>query len=182
MSKKVITVLIVVILVLVLLIGGALGFLWYRNSHVFVEGAAYPKTAEQLDLREEDISFGHFTTLQSLLPDSKILWSVPFQGGKFPSDSETLTVSTLTEQDVQLLLEYFPSLKTLDAMQCKDYLALELLKAQKPDCQVQYQVSLGGKAFAPDTAELVLENGEYDFVTLMANLVYLPKIYIKSIL
>lgn len=176
MSKKLITVLIVVILVLVLLIGGALGFLWYRNSHVFVEGAAYSKTAEQLDLREEDISFGHFAALQSQLPHCEILWSVPFQGGKFSNDSETLTVSTLTEQDVQLLLEYFPRLKTLDAMECKDYMVLELLKAQKPECQVLYQVSLGGKAFAPDTGELVLENGDYDFVTLMANLVYLPKV------
>jgi len=175
-SKKLITVLIVVILVLVLLIGGALGFLWYRSSHVFVEGAAYAKAAEQLDLREEDISFGHFAALQSQLPDCEILWNVPFQGGKFSSDSETLTVSALTEQDVQLLLEYFPNLKTLDAMQCKDYRVLELLKAQKPDCKVLYQISLGGKAFAPDTAELVLENGEYDFVTLMANLVYLPKV------
>lgn len=176
MKKKLITVLIVIILVLVLLVGGALGFLWYRNNHVFVEGTAYPLAAEQLDLREEDISFGHFASLQSQLPNCEILWNVPFQGGKFSSDSETLTVSTLTEQDVGLLLEYFPNLKTLDAMQCKDYMLLELLKAQKPQCQVLYQVSLGGKAFAPDTAELVLENGEYDFVTLMANLVYLPQV------
>lgn len=176
MSRKLITVLIIVILVLVLLIGGALGFLWYRNSHVFVEGAAYSKTAKQLDLREEDVSFGHYAALQSQLPGCEILWNVPFQGGKFSSDSEILTVSTLTEQDVALLLEYFPNLKTLDAMQCRDYMALELLKAQKPECRVMYQVSLGGKAFDPDTAELALEQGDYDFVSMMTNLVYLPQV------
>ena len=55
MKNKLVTVLIVLVLVLVLLIGGTLGFLWYRNSHVFVEGKAYPMAAESLDLREEDI-------------------------------------------------------------------------------------------------------------------------------
>ena len=176
MKKKLITVLIVVILVLVLLIGGALGFLWYKNNHIFVEGTAYPLSAQSLDLREEEISFGHFESLRSQLPECQILWNVPFQGGKFSSDSETLTVSTLTEQDVGLLLEYFPNLKTVDAMACREYPVLELLKAMKPDCQVLYEVSLGGKAFAPDTAELVLENGDYDFVTLMTNLLYLPEV------
>lgn len=176
MKKKLVTVLIVVILVLVLLAGGVLGFLWYRNNHVFVEGTAYPLSAQSLDLREEDISFGHYESLRSQLPECEIVWNVPFQGGKFSSDSETLKVSTLTQQDVELLMEYFPKLKTLDAMACSDYSMLELLKAQKPDCRVQYEVSLGGKSFAPDTTELVLENGDYDFVTMMTNLLYLPEV------
>ena len=41
MSKKVVTVLAVIALVLALVVAGALGFLWYRNTHVFVEGKAY---------------------------------------------------------------------------------------------------------------------------------------------
>lgn len=176
MKKKLVTVLIVVILVLVLLIGGALGFLWYRNNHVFVEGTAYPMSAQSLDLREEDISFGHFESLRSQLPECEILWSVPFQGGKISSDSQTLTVTTLTEQDVGLLLEYFPELQTLDATACADYPVLELMKAMNPECDVLYEVSLGGKSFAPDTTELVLENGDYDFVTMMTNLLYLPEV------
>ena len=36
MHKKLITVLVIVALVLVLLIAGAVGFLWYRDNHVFV--------------------------------------------------------------------------------------------------------------------------------------------------
>lgn len=176
MKKTFITVLIVVILVLVLLIGGTLGFMWYRNNHIFVEGTAYPAAAQSLDLREKDISFGHYASLHSQLPDCEILWNVPFQGSKFPSDSESLTVSTLTEQDVGLLLEFFPKLKKLDAMECGDYTALELMKAMNPNCQVLYRVSLGGKSFAPDTTELVLENGDYDFITMMTNLIYLPKV------
>lgn len=176
MKKKLIIVLIVILLVLVLLVGGALGFLWYRDNHFFVEGTAYPIHAQSLDLTEEDISFGHYASVRAQLPNCEILWNVPFQGSKYPSDSEALTVSALTEQDVALLLEYFPKLKTLDASACKDYTALELFKAQNPECEVKYEVSLGGKSFTTDTAELVLEVGDYDFVTMMANLIHLPKV------
>ncbi len=176
MNKKWIAVLVAVLLVLVLAVGGLGGFVWYRSSHVFVEGTAYPANSETLDLREQDISFGHFEALQAQLPDCEILWNVPFQGGKYPSDSASLTVSSLTQQDVQLLMAYFPRLTALDAMGCRDYTALELLKAQKPGMEVRYQVSLGEKAFSPDVTELVLENGDYDFVTMMTNLLHLPKV------
>lgn len=174
--KKLVVVLTVILLVLVLLVGGAIGFLWYRNNHVFVEGTAYPVSASELDLREEEISFGHYEELRAQLPNCKILWSVPFQGGKYANDSQSLTVTTLTEQDVGLLVNYFPDLKTLDASQCSDYVALELLKAQLPACEVRYQVSLGGKSVDPETTELVLENGDYDFATMMANLIHLPDV------
>ena len=100
MKNKVVTVLVVIVLVLVLLIGGALGFLWYRDNHIFVEGEAYPISARTLDLREEDISFAHYEQVHAQLPDCRILWNVPFQGSKFSSDSETLTVSSLTQEDV----------------------------------------------------------------------------------
>ena len=176
MKNKVVTVLVIILLVLVLLVGGALGFLWYRDNHIFVEGEAYPISARTLDLREEEISFDHYEAVRSQLPDCWILWNVPFQGGRFSSDSEKLTVSSLTQEDVALLVEYFPELKTLDASACGDYGNLELYKAQKPDCDVIYQVSLGGKSFAPDTTELVLENGDYDLAVMTENLVYLPEV------
>ena len=35
MSKKVVVVLAVIALVLALVVAGAVGFLWYRNTHVF---------------------------------------------------------------------------------------------------------------------------------------------------
>ncbi len=176
MNKKLIAVLVIVLLLLAAVTAGALGYLWYQNNHVFVEGTAYPVDAETLDLREQDISFGHYESLHKQLPDCEILWNVPFQGGKYSSDSASLTVTGLTEQDVELLLTYFPKLTTLDASESRDYEALELLKARKPECEVRYQVSLGAKAFAPDVTELVLEKGDYDFVTMMANLIYLPKV------
>ena len=38
MSKKVVVVLSVIALILALIVAGAVGFLWYRDTHVFVEG------------------------------------------------------------------------------------------------------------------------------------------------
>ena len=43
-------------------------------------------------------------------------------------------------------------------------------------CDVVYQVSLGSKSFAPDTTELVLENGDYDLAVLQENLPYLHEV------
>lgn len=175
-KKKIVTVLLVIVLILGLIVAGAIGYLWYRDNHIFVDGKAYSIHAQSLDLREEDISFAHYDAVHSQLPNCEILWNVPFQNGKYSSDSDSLTVSSLTGEDVEILLNYFPRLSKLEATGCRDYAVLEDFQAQRPGCQVLYQVDLGGKSFAPDTAELVLENGDYTYDTLMENLPHLPKV------
>lgn len=174
--KKLIRVLVVILLILLLAVAGTVGFLWYRNNHIFVEDAVYAIDSTTLDLREEDISFEHFESVRSQLPNCEIIWNVPFQGGKFANDSQTLAVKTLTEEDVALLKTYFPKLQKVDAMECHDYAVLESLKEQLPQVEVGYQVSIGGTSHAPDTTDLVLSVGDYDFVTLMENLKYLPHV------
>ena len=176
MKKRIVTILLVIVLILGLIVAGAIGYLWYRDNHIFVDGKAYSIHAQSLDLREEDISFAHYDAVHSQLPNCEILWNVPFQNGKYSSDSDSLTVSSLTGEDVEILLNYFPRLSKLEATGCRDYTVLEDFQAQRPGCQVVYQVDLGGKSFAPDTAELVLENGDYTYDTLMENLPHLPKV------
>lgn len=176
MKNKIVVILVVVAVVLALVIAGALGFVWYRENHIFVEGAAYPINAQSLDLREEDISFYHHDTLQANLPDCYILWNVPFQGNKVPSDTQSLTVSTLTQEDVAVIANYFPYLRTLDASSCKEYALLESLMEKRPEIKVTYQVSLGSREVAPDSVSLELDAQDYDFDTLMENLVYLHKL------
>ena len=174
--KKFLIALLVILLVLGLAAAGYFGYTWYRENHIFVEDAVYPISSESLDLREQDISIEHYNAVHTQLPNCQILWNVPFQGSKYSNDTEALTVSTLTQEDVELLLTYFPKLNKLDATKCSDYGMLELYKAQKPDCEVLYTVSLGKKSFAPDTAELVLENGDYDYDTMLENLIFLPEV------
>ena len=111
MKKTLVTVLVVIALVLALGIAGAVGFIWYRNNHVFVEGDAYEIAAQSLDLTGEDISLTYYEELKAQLPDCEILWMVPFQGGKYRNDTEDLAVSQLSLEDVEFLAKYFPNLK-----------------------------------------------------------------------
>ena len=176
MSKKLVTVLAVIALVLALVVAGAVGFLWYRNTHVFVEGKAYSNREDTLDLREEAMSIEHYDQLHALLPDCEILWNVPFQSGTVSSDSAEISVATVSDEDIEVLAAYFPKLKKVDASQCGDYAMLEKLQERLPDVEVNYTVSLGGKSFAPDSVELALEPGDYDLDTLNENLQYLPQL------
>lgn len=176
--KKLITVLVVILILLALGIAGALGYVWYRENHIFVEDAVYPIAAESLDLRGQEISIEHYETLRGKLPSCRILWDVPFQGQRYPDDTASLAVTSLSDEDIARL-DYFPKLTRLDAMQCQEYDQIEKFMAHRPECAVSYQVSLGPKAFAPDTAELELANGDYDFDTMLANLTYLRQM--KSI-
>ena len=176
MSKKVVTVLAVIALVLALVVAGAVGFLWYRNTHVFVEGKAYSNRVDSLDLRQESISIEHYDQLKALLPDCEILWNVPFQNGTVSSDCGELTIDTISDGDIELMATYFPNLKKVDASRCGDYAMLEKLQARLPELDVIYTVSLGGKSFAPDSTELSLAPEEFDLDTLTANLPYLPQV------
>ena len=176
MSKKVVVVLTVITLILALVVAGAVGFLWYRDTHVFVDGKAYSNREESMDLREETMSVEHYDQLHALLPDCTILWNVPFQNGVASSDSEELTITTLSKEDIELLAAYFPNLRKVDAAQSGDYAMLEALQQRLPEVEVIYEVTLGGKSFAPDTTELALEEGDYDLETLTRNLPHLPQV------
>ncbi len=146
----------------------------YQDAHVFVEDAVYPADAQSLDLRGTEISIEHYESLRQQLPDCTILWDVPFQGGFLSSDTQDLTVTELTDADVELLLAYFPELVRVDARGCQDYAQLQALQAGKPDCQVLYEVYLSGTAYAMDTTALTFTQA--DGGELLENLQYLPQL------
>ena len=152
-------VLIAAIVILFLILAGLLGFIWYESTHVFVDGQAYAKYEDVLDLREEQVSESHYLAVQAQLPDTRIIWNVPFQGGFQSSDALTLNISTLAEEDIRILKAYFPELKQINAGTCRDYSMLALLAQELPDCDVTYQVTLGAAAADPDAVELTLEPG-----------------------
>ncbi len=171
----------VVLLVLVLLAGAAAGgYFWYRETHIFLGEElygenVYEKDALELDLTGRDITLDYYNRLQAQLPDCRITWEVPFQGGRVSNRVTTLTVDSMTEADMDLL-PYFPELKSINAMAMNDYNMLEELCYFRPDLEIAYQVDLGGTAVAPDTTALTLEEGKYDYYTMMNNLVHLPKV------
>ena len=58
-------VLIGAIVVLAVLLTTVLGFIWYQTTHEFVDGDAYPKNAQTLDLTEKEISEEYFNDILS---------------------------------------------------------------------------------------------------------------------
>ena len=136
-------VLIIAIVILSLLLAGLAGLIWYQGSHVFVEGTAYAKNAEVVDLRGQNISEAHYLTVQQALPDSRVIWDVPFQGGKASSDARSLAIASVQSEDIRMLKAYFPDLSAIDASACTDYAMLALLAGELPGCDVQYTVDLG---------------------------------------
>ena len=169
-------VLISVIVVLALVLSALAGFVWYQASHIFVDGAAYSKTAREIDLRGQSISEAHYLTVQQALPECHVLWDVPFQGGRVSSDVQQLTITSVESEDIRMLKAYFPDLQTVDASGCTDYAMLALLARELPAQEVSYQVELGGTSADPNLEAMVLEQGSYVFETLLENLQYLPRL------
>ena len=167
-------VLITAIVILSLILAALLGFIWYTSTHVFIDGSPYALYADSLDLREKEVTESHYLAVQANLPDCEIIWNVPFQGGVQSSDAAQLSISSLTEEDIRLLAAYFPNLTQIDAAACRDYAMLARLSQALPDCDVDYQVELGAVSADPEAQMLTLEAGNYDFDTMLANLVHLP--------
>lgn len=174
--NKVITVLLVILVIMVLILAGMVGTIWYRAAHVFVDGEAYPRNAEFLDLREEDISVAHYKAVQAQLPGCQVLWNVPLQDGAVFSDAKEITVKTLTQEDVDSIAAFLTSLEKVNAAECTDYETLNALATKCPQLELQYLVDLGGTSAAPDSHTLTLAPGDYAFDTLLKNLSYLTQL------
>ena len=167
MKKKAILLAAVVLLAL----AGFGGYrIWYQNAHIFVGDTVYEKDTAVLDLRGQEISAANYEALKTQLPESEILWDVPFQGQRLPQDTKELTIAALTEADLAAL-DYFPELTTIHARACTDY---PLMMELRNRWQVDYQVTLNGISYPWDTA--ALEFTDADGAELLEMLQYLPEL------
>lgn len=171
--KKVICILIVVLLIFALAAGAGYGFAWYRSSHVFVDGDAYPISVQSIDLREKDVSLEYVSQLKAQLPGCQISWMVPFRDGKIDSGAQSLNLGSFTREEAAYVTAHLPQLKAVDASQSRDYETIAWFQETYPDIDITYQVDLGGKVVDPETVSLELNVGEYDYETLTANIPYL---------
>ena len=164
--------LLMVLLILVLLGSVAAGISWNLKNYVLVGLQFYPRQAQEMDLREEDISVKHYEKLREKLPDCEILWDVPFQDREIPCDVQEITVQTLSQKDIETL-ECFDDLETVKAEGCTDYEALLKLVETRPDLRVEYTVELGEETFAGTAKQILLETVTAEDV---AKLSYLPQL------
>ena len=135
------------------------GFYFYQKSHIRIGGELYNIYEETLDLRGRNTTAEKFETLQQALPGTNILWDVPFQDTTYSSDTQEITITSLTEEDVAQL-DYLPRLRYVNATQCRDIKALKLLQERRPDCQVDYQLLLAGKPLDETMTAVTLNAGE----------------------
>lgn len=187
----------IILLVIVLVLGGAAaaGYYYFQTNYYVLNEQVLPKAQTQLDLRgtelppiedlvqmtqltQLDLRDTGLTTEQYLylkqqLPGCEIRWSVPFQGQYYPQETTTLSITQLSQKDIDQLV-YFPKLDTIDAMGCTDYATLQALQAQYPQYDVRYQIVVGGQKLNYTATELSLANP--NLAELEAVLPYLPQL------
>lgn len=133
------------------------------TTELSLRGASQPEPEQilllqnltSLDLRDTGISAQDYDTLHQALPECNILWSVPFQGGYLDSTTQSVTVSTLSPEDVEAL-SYLSALTYVDGTGCTDVEALYTLAQLHPNCQVDYTLTVQGVTCALDSLELTL--------------------------
>lgn len=150
---------ILLLFLLVLLVFSGIGGKLLFDRYLPAAGTLIPRNAVFLDLTGRKLSAEAFDALRQKLPDCEILWEVPFQGQRIPSDSERLTISSLTEEDLALL-DYFPELAFVDAAGCTDYEELLQLQARYPEVALSYEVTLGGKCYGNRIDALELSDAD----------------------
>ena len=175
-----------IILVLLPLLGylGYRGYqqhLEYEAQFVYLDGERYEKIVEELylndkplgdpqrlnvftnlkklDLRGNGMTTGEYDTLKVMFPETQILWDIPFQGNFYPMDTKELTVTSLTDADLENL-EYFTELKSVNADHCPDYRLLHTLRTENPELKVTYSVPVAGTDYPYDVEQLVLPGME----------------------
>ena len=153
----------------------------YQDRFIMIDNVKYEKTTQVMDLSNRplgdleqlrqlpDLQYLNlhgtgldgktYDTLRSWFPEAEIFWDIPFQGAFFPMETQELTITTLAEEDLEALA-YFSQLKTVNAQDCRDYAALDLLRQARTDLDVRYTLSLVGTEYAIDTRELVISGME----------------------
>lgn len=137
------------------------------------QNIALCKDLKQADLRGTGLSVEDYQALHKALPNCKILWDVPFQGSFYSQETESMTLSALTEAD-RKILEYLPNLKKVDAAACPDYDQLAALQKDHPDCDVCYSVPLCGQIWDCHSVNLKLK--DVNIEEMNAGLAWLPHV------
>ena len=128
---------------------------------------------EELDVRSVRLSAAEYELLKAALPGCRIQWNVPFQGDYLPEDTSELTIQSLSAEDIESLA-YLPALQKIDAAGCRDYETLMLLKAEYPDLELHYTVTINNEEYSEDTTALTLQDADADEVN--AAIPYLPQL------
>lgn len=142
-------------------------------THTFIDGEVFFRWSEAYDLTAHELTPAQYEQICRKYPDVPVLWTVPFQGSRYPMDTESLTVTSLTREEADFL-DYLPHLKQVDGTGCEDLAGLLYFRSRRPDCQVSYRVKVGGTDYGHLTQELTVTDG--DVAELKQTLPLLPQL------
>ena len=193
--KKGTTIIIILLVIIALAAAATAGYFYYDRTYITIGAQRYLRGSEalkpditsdedflklaelqslkKLDVSDTALTIAQYDALQASMPNCDILWNVPFQGGYISNSNTTITVSTLTQEDIDLL-EYLPGLTAVDATQCNDLEILTVLMETYPQLDVAYNVTIGGQSWPKDTTEITIASAENE--EMMAMLPYLPQV------
>ena len=120
--------------------------------------------ADVADARGAAVSCADYEAAAARSGPERIRWSVPIGKDRYDSFSETLTLSSLPEDEIERL-KYFPYLSVIDARGCADYAALAAAAAEREDLRFLWTVptsagAVDGNAERLDAAGLGAEELE----------------------
>ena len=172
--------LLIFLTIMLILVAGAVGAAaWVAVNYHIVSGKLYDKDIQVLDLRGEDVEPAYVEKLSEKLPNCEIKWNIPFQGGTLADDVTEITVTALSEQDVEQL-DYARQLKTVHAEGCSDYEALELLRQRRPELEVTYSVAFSGGNYSWDVDTLMLSSVAQEDISLLKHLPNLKEVILTE--
>ena len=176
-GKKGLIVALSVILAILLAVVGAAGFLAIRY-HI-IDAKFYLKDSEVLDLRGQEIQPAHFDKISAKMPECQIRWDIPFQDGTLADDAKEITVTSLSEKDIEMLA-YARQLETVNAEGCADYETLALLRQQRPELDVNYSIAFSGGNYSWDVETLLLNTVSQEDIHLLPHLPNLKTVVLDS--
>ncbi len=120
--------------------------------------------ADVADARGAAVSCADYEAAAARSGPERIRWSVPIGKDRYDSFSDTLTLSSLPEDEIERL-KYFPYLSVVDARGCADYAALAAAAAEREDLRFLWTVptsagEVDGNAERLDAAGLGAEELE----------------------
>jgi len=180
-NRIVIGILLTIVILLILLCGGMLflNHIHFFDNYLFAGGLILPRNAEYLNLRGKNITVKKYEDICDSLPNCEIDWDVPFQDTKYPEDTATISITSLSDADV-VRLDYLQQLKKVDAAGCTDYEQIRQLKTRRPDVDVRYTVTIEAVEYPNDAKEISLSRLEENESALIQYLTELEVIDAQS--
>ena len=111
--------------------------------------------------------------VKELYPQCDVQWMVPFQGKSISYDVKNLNISTLSQEDMEMI-RHFSALESINARKCPDLDAIMRLGEMYPDLELSWLVPILGESRPQDTT--TLELADADAEELMVQLKYLPQL------